>query len=267
VSGDGRGPTVPWVHPHPRDYRQGQFKFMSTTTGVPTRKPRRADLVRVLHQGIDGTSMPAFGLLPDDELQYLASYVLHLSLRGEVEYDTMVRLMEKTALIPYEGTDGEAASAIAHHVHARTAQLLVDWARSNREKPIEPPAYAEPTSDDEKQASIRAGHKLFVGKAACIACHTDFGRQTTYRYDNWGTLVKPYNLTANTYRGGRRPIDMYYRIKGGIVPSGMPAQADLTPEEYWQLVNFIKALPYPAMLPEDVRQAVYGASELKKAEK
>ncbi|TMQ35336.1 MAG: cytochrome c, partial [Planctomycetota bacterium] len=30
LSGDGRGATAPWVNPHPRDYRQGIFKFTSS---------------------------------------------------------------------------------------------------------------------------------------------------------------------------------------------------------------------------------------------
>ncbi len=33
VTGDGRGPTGPWVNPHPRDYRQGLFKFISSDVG------------------------------------------------------------------------------------------------------------------------------------------------------------------------------------------------------------------------------------------
>src|SRR5262249_15005958 len=43
LSGDGRGPTAPWLTPHPRDFRAGQFKF--TSTG---KKPTRADLFRTL---------------------------------------------------------------------------------------------------------------------------------------------------------------------------------------------------------------------------
>ena len=49
------------------------------------RRPRRDDLIRTLSKGIDGTSMPAFGLLPLKEIEQLASYVVHLSIRGEVE--------------------------------------------------------------------------------------------------------------------------------------------------------------------------------------
>jgi Cytochrome C oxidase, cbb3-type, subunit III len=78
VAGNGRGPTAPFVNPHPRDYRLGKFKFTSTKGGNE-RKPRRADLLRTLREGIESTSMPSFGLLPEDELEDLVSYVIHLS--------------------------------------------------------------------------------------------------------------------------------------------------------------------------------------------
>ncbi len=32
-------------------------------------------------------------------------------------------------------------------------------------------------------------------------------------------------------------------------------------KEYWDLIHFVQALPYPKMLPVDVRQKVYGESE------
>src|SRR5207237_5902064 len=88
LNGDGRGPTAPWVNPHPRDYRLGKFKFTSSTVKAGDRKARREDLLRTLKQGIEGTSMPSFALLDEQkELQPLISYVIHLSLRGQVEMD------------------------------------------------------------------------------------------------------------------------------------------------------------------------------------
>src|SRR5205085_2022380 len=83
LPGDGRGPTGPWVNPHPRDFRQGFFKFASTDPAIG--KPRREDIRRTLLNGIDGTSMPSFHLLPADDLENLISYVIHLSIRGEAE--------------------------------------------------------------------------------------------------------------------------------------------------------------------------------------
>ncbi|HEY1376820.1 MAG TPA: c-type cytochrome, partial [Gemmataceae bacterium] len=56
LEGNGRGPTGPWVNPSPRDYRQGIFKYTSSTQEQNQRKPRRADILHVLNFGIEGTS-------------------------------------------------------------------------------------------------------------------------------------------------------------------------------------------------------------------
>src|SRR5262249_24774414 len=93
MPGDGRGPSSPWVNPHPRDFRQGVFKFSSSKQEFGVRKPRRDDLLRILHNGIDGASMPAFNLLAADQVEELASYIIHLSLRGQAEYAVMRELL------------------------------------------------------------------------------------------------------------------------------------------------------------------------------
>src|SRR6185369_12284819 len=38
LTGNGQGPTAPWVNPHPRDYRIGKFKFTSSKIDVGERK-------------------------------------------------------------------------------------------------------------------------------------------------------------------------------------------------------------------------------------
>jgi mono/diheme cytochrome c family protein len=260
LAGDGRGPTGPWVSPHPRDYRSGLFKFLSTSPDMAGNKPRRADLVRTISKGIESTSMPAFGLLPEQEIEELASYVMHLSLRGEVEYNTLETLLEQGEL---EGGSIEA------HVASRASGFLDQWAESDKSI-NKPAAYPDDLKDPARlSASISRGYKFFLTKAACIACHADFGRQPAYKFDSWGTLVRPANLTVGTYRGGRRPIDIYWRITKGISPSNMPGSPkELNGGEVWDVVNFVQALPYPGMLPEDVRQKIYGSSnaEPKKTE-
>ena len=89
VPGDGQGPTARWISPHPRDFRKGLFKFMSVdqTKGDTERPPRREDLYRTLHSGIEGTAMPSFFVLPPHRVeQDLVSYVIHLSIRGKTEF-------------------------------------------------------------------------------------------------------------------------------------------------------------------------------------
>ncbi|MGL4555180.1 MAG: c-type cytochrome [Gemmataceae bacterium] len=267
VAGDGRGPTAPWVHPHPRDYRAGKFKFVSNApeyNGEAVElKPSRQDLYRIVHKGIDGTSMPAFSALPDREIDLLVGYVMHLSIRGEVESRTISDLLN-----PSGKTKG-SADAVETFAKESAEKVTADWALMNNPavqvKPKEayPAKYSGVDKDKEMAASIERGYKLFTAKGdgGCISCHSDFGRQAKYRYDTWGTLVQPRNLTTTTYRGGRRPIDFYWRVKIGIPPSGMPKQA-LTDEATWDVVHFVQALPYPLMLPNreplKVRDKVYG---------
>jgi hypothetical protein len=45
------------------------------------------------------------------------------------------------------------------------------------------------------------------------------------------------------YRGGRRPIDLYYRLEAGINGSGMP-KAPLDELEKWQVIDYVLSLPY-----------------------
>jgi len=225
LTGDGRGPTGPWISPHPRDYRQGVFKFISTATSVSDpgsgdalqRKARRTDLLRTLRTGIDGTSMPSFGLLPEEQLEDLASYVIHLSLRGQVEMDITNGLLSK------ELNSGD----LKDKFEERFQSFLRAW-RFSDEARIEPRKYPyNPRDEDQRLASVRRGFAVFRGKGACIGCHVDYGREVPFRYDDWGTLVRPANLTTGVYRGGRRPVDLYWRVVGGIPPSQMPAAEDL----------------------------------------
>jgi hypothetical protein len=259
------------VNPHPRDYRQGIFKFTSSAQPRGQRKPLRADLLRTLREGIEGTSMPSFGLLDEDDLNSLVSYVIHLSLRGQVEYWVM-----KDLLTP----DAEVGD-IRQAVREKLANFTSLWVQAKRSR-IRPGPYPyvvdgkeiHPANDEDGflRESVQNGQKVFKA-ADCATCHKDYGRQASYMYDDWGTIVRPANLTAGVYRGGRRPIDLYYRLYGGIDGSGMaelagkpgkpPAKPDksASPEalakyeqqmkayeadvkRIWDLVNFLQVLPY-----------------------
>src|SRR6185503_6506455 len=82
INGDGAGPTAAFLTPYPRDYRYGWYKFKATERGD---KPTDADLARTIREGIMGTAMPSFALLPNDEVEALVEYVKYLSIRGETE--------------------------------------------------------------------------------------------------------------------------------------------------------------------------------------
>src|SRR5262245_28061169 len=82
ISGDGHGPTAAILDPYPRDYRPGIFKFKGTYSAA---QPTTEDLRRVVHDGVPGTAMPSFAILPPDEQDSLVEYVKYLSIRGMTE--------------------------------------------------------------------------------------------------------------------------------------------------------------------------------------
>src|SRR5262249_10357433 len=82
ISGDGMGPTAFFLKPYPRDYREGMYKFKSTTSNTP---PTHQALVGTMHEGIPRTTMPSFKLLPKAQIDALVEYVEYLSLRGQTE--------------------------------------------------------------------------------------------------------------------------------------------------------------------------------------
>jgi mono/diheme cytochrome c family protein len=60
--------------------------------------------------------------------------------------------------------------------------------------------------------------------------------------------IDPRNLRLGVYRGGRRPIDLYYRVFAGINAVPMPGTAGpaVTNEEMWHIVDYVMSLPYEA---------------------
>ena len=244
-NGDGRGPTAPWLTPHPRDYRQGGFKFTSTR-----RKPTRADLFRTLTYGLPTTSMPSFAMRTEEERNRLIDYVIFLSLRGRIEFDVL-----RTLLV--HGTDGLEGSVASDAAQMLKKELRA-WKQAESEVvPAAEPVYGE--DSPEYAESIRRGHNLFLDAkgAACASCHTNYGRDGKLQYDAWGTLVQPANLTEVKRKAGDSPADLYRRIRCGIPPSNMSVPIGLSDAQVWDVVHFIKALPYPDLLPEDVRGRVY----------
>jgi mono/diheme cytochrome c family protein len=264
VTGDGAGPTAAFLNPQPRDYRRGIFKFKSTEFVA---KPTTADLKRTLVDGIPGTAMPSFALLPNDEIDALVEYVKYLSIRGQTELNMAFAL-----LIQDEEIEPTRQAVLDDYL-----QPIVDsWAEAE-EAVVRPPERPETNTPEELAASIEEGRKLFFNKdAQCTKCHgptglgdgNDGGPVADKLFDDWnknkkeGDLarwllpkqeLRPRNLRLGIYRGGRRPLDIYRRIHAGIPGGPMPGagpapgkKETFTPEQIWHLVDYVRSLPYEA---------------------
>jgi mono/diheme cytochrome c family protein len=306
ISGDGRGPTALILNPYPRDYRPGIFKFKSTERAA---RPTDEDLTRIVKQGIPGTAMPSFALLPPDEVEALVEYVKYLSIRGQMEL-----ALEEFAFneeLPNPAENAEVRTAITDML----TTVVDGWKEANEkvmrpEDTVIPPAQRSP---EEILASVNKGRELFYGtKANCFTCHgpTGLGDGQQTDFDDWTKIQRgfvedlralpdsiqssrknlanqqgeeranaekrldeqdnelkerqlvaehflpqrnaiPRNLREGVYRGGRRPIDIFWRVSAGIPGTPMPAApATLTQEEIWHIVDYVHSLPYePASRP------------------
>ena len=252
VTGDGNGPTAPYLNPKPRDYRLGVFKF---TTTERENRAARTDLMRVLDHGIPGTYMPSFKLLTEDEMTAIVEYVLWLSMRGELEYQLVSLLVDEgysSSVVSERIRDGEKRADIKQSFIERVddpddlayeVETLVDRIATNWESSQEEDALIQPVTPRVPYSaeSIAKGRELYLQEALkCAQCHGEAGygngiqthqvmknsKQEDYPvpglHDDWGNPIVPRNLHAGIYRGGRRPIDLYSRIYAGIKGTPMP---------------------------------------------
>ena len=247
MTGDGRGAAGVWTYPHPRDFRSGKFK-LATGAGANTGRPRFTDVKQVILKGVPGTTMQGT-TRPDRQVAQLAAYTIFLSVRGEVESEVLKALAD-----PDEGvTDIEAEAK------KRLTAVLKKWTAADEEMPL---SHAVQPRPDEVTAdyaeSVRRGQKLFVSQqAGCASCHTDYGRTPTYRYDVWGVPNRVRNLTEKERLWAREPADFARQLRNGLHAAGMPAApVELTDQDIADLVHFVRELPFPQRLPDDVRRQV-----------
>lgn len=280
ITGDGAGPTAEFLNPYPRDYRRGLFKFKSTKATHP---PTPDDLMRILVNGIPGTAMPSFKLLQRDELDALIHYVRYLAIRGEVErllIASMVTELDEGELLFDPSAEASAQADQITAIQETISAVAQKWIDApSQVTPVPPPP--ENVSIEE---SIQRGREIFYGAVAqCVKCHgpAAIGDGVTNDYDEWikeldpknpetyETLmipagahparpIIPRNLRLNVFRGGRRPVDLYWRIHNGIAGSPMPAASmedpkspdqsiprkTLRPDDVWHLIRYVRSLPY-----------------------
>ena len=187
ISGDGMGPTAAFLNPYPRDYRPGKFKFKSTWRDG---KPTHDDLVHLLRQGVAGTSMPSFALLPPAQIDALAEYVRYLSLRGETELALFAYAEQELA------GDEELPTTKDFLVDEMLTPIVEKWQAANEGQiPIAAvPAgvdFSLPANDFANRESVARGKVLFHGDGGCVKCHgvTALGDGQANDYDDWNKTV------------------------------------------------------------------------------
>ena len=264
VSGDGNGPTAPYLTPKPRDYRRGIFKFTSTQA---SERAHRDDLARIIENGIPGTYMPSFKLLTNEEMASIVEYVVWLSMRGELEY-LLVKFLsdsysnEAVKERVADGNERKKAGAEEYDTYASIQNefdeavndpdeipaeldLFVEliasgWSNAQEESAVIVPESPRVTYDAE---SIARGRQLYLSADLnCIACHGEAGR---------GDGPQTYSITKDLATGqdNEKP-GLYDNWGNEIAPRNLHAgvyRGGRRPIDLYDRVHAgIKGTPMPA---------------------
>lgn len=283
INGDGKGPTAAFLKPYPRDFTMGKFKFNSTKVGRPSTDDdlHRILMNGINGTAMPSFALLDRGEVEAlvDYVKYLAvrgQSERMLTFLAASEYageDDETIPIDPSVIIgdPSAPEDSEGIVGIIHSW--KSAAPEVDPDEPN--VPLVSGTTANWPEDKKAElfASIERGRKLYYTQEAnCYSCHgnTQLGDGNLGLYDDWtkeyanwaaetdeskkeeflalGGLeprtIRPRNLRLGQYRGGRRPLDIFWRIHNGIDGSGMPAATKLEHDQIWDIVNFVLWLPY-----------------------
>ncbi len=270
VTGNGLGPTSEFLNPYPRDFRPAIFKFKSTKIGV---KPTRADLKRILHEGIMGTSMPSFRLLKPEDVETLIDYVIYLSMRGEVErelineaafeldYGMGDRLFDPSL----KNNDPELLEEQWEVIEGYVLDVADEWIEAAGDAPeIDGPPDGFPlfgrdsNGNAEAQGalleSIARGREIYRGKIAnCASCHgpTGMGDGQVTDFDSW---TKEWTTTVSIDPKDEEAVEPMLEL-GALKPrnilprnlrTGIYRGGSRPIDIYLRIVNGIEGSPMPA---------------------
>ncbi len=257
VTGDGRGPTARFLNPYPRDYRPGIYKFKSTYNSS---KPSNEDLQAILVNGIPGSAMPSFALLPSSQRESLVEYVKYLSMRGQMEtelinyvYDELGE--EEGVRIPLDpAKDPEQREVMLEML----AEIADGWEEAP-EQVIQ--AVQEQLPEENRPAEVVAvsvdkGRELFYGtRANCLKCHgpTALGDGQTDDQNVWNKTNKKFQEDNN------RLADRIDRVRntGGLDAEGREQlQADLLTLARREAIG-ARLYPVRNATPRNLRRGIY----------
>ena len=214
-NGDGNGPAARFLYPKPRNFREGQFRLVTTTNRVPSDE----DLMRVVVRGMPGSAMFPVGHLGEAERKELVAHVRRL-IRGGLED----RLRREAKEFGEELVPEELAKTIDLRTRPGPATEI-------------PRDLSAPGSE-----SVTRGRAVYLKQ--CATCHGASGKGdgVQEQKDESGVPIRPRDFTRGVFKGGREREQLYARIMLGVPGTPMPASSNLKPEELGDLINYIQSL-------------------------
>jgi mono/diheme cytochrome c family protein len=216
--GDGNGLAARFVHPKPRNFRDGKFRLVTTVNRVPSDD----DLMYVIDRGMPGSAMFPFAHLSESDRRALVAYVRHLTRSG---------LEDRFRKLAEEANETVDPVELANDLDRMTKpgaamSMPARW----------------PTADGK---SVERGREVYMQQ--CASCHGNTGKGdgVQEQRDDDGTPTSPRDYTRGIFKGGRERDQLYARILLGMPGTPMPSSSNLQPEQISDIVHFIQSLADP----------------------
>lgn len=231
--GDGNGVAARFLFPRPRNFVVADYKFSSAPAGS---LPTDEDLRRTIRNGLRGSAMPAFNLLPERTIEALIAHLKTLSPKWHEQdppapilrvKDPYRRMADKSEAIRrgeavYHGVAVCWSCHPAYVPEARVNEYLVQFGSPARE-------------------GFRPHLTRSEGKA-----------------NTEGEIVFPPDFRRDFVRAGMSVDDLYRSIAAGITGTAMPTWVDsivdagAKAEDLWAMAYYVQSLiaERPALLTE-----------------
>lgn len=195
--GDGKGKAASFLNPKPRDFTSGIFKFKSTPNEA---LPTDEDMMRILSNGVLGTSMPSFKLLPEVSKFAVIQYIKSFS---DV-WNKKENILPKMQGAPFPIDD------------FRSHKKFILRAKRGRKLFVE-------------NCLTCHGRK---GKGD--------GEGGVDLTDEWDHLILPADLTKKYIKSGKSVRDIYRVLLTGMAGTPMPSFKEaLSDKELWDVTAYI----------------------------
>jgi mono/diheme cytochrome c family protein len=218
------------MRPPPRDFTKGAFKF----TGVPGGAlPSDADIVRTLRHGLKGTHMPAFGVLPEEDVGALVQYIKTFSPRWRTETPGQEVPIPRDPWDSGHRTEGVKRGELVYHAVAQC------WSCH--------PAYSR---KDEIGSMVRAEWER-AGKTPprSVPFRSEIGRPKAVT-SVYGKILPP-DFLDDTLRSCEEKADLYRTVAAGVGGTPMPSWfKELPAVDLWAVVHYVEELTRIKGTPE-----------------
>jgi mono/diheme cytochrome c family protein len=233
VNGSGDGLAASYLDPKPRNLNSGIFKFITSQRGT---LPIRGDLMKTVTEGLPGSSMPSFRLLPERARKDVVEFVLHLARNGR--YWRILNALVTEAIHDADEDDPFTKDVLKEVLEDNADILLVKEAVA---------MFPETSEQAISEQSLVTGRLFFA--QYCNSCHGLDGlglpmltAEGKAQLDDFGEASRPRDLTRGRFRHGTDSLSLWYRIKRGLDGAVMPAAGNWSSDQAWHVAHYTKLL-------------------------